>query len=392
MSNSTGLPVALTGSFGSGVGSGLHLEVSDGPPNEIGYVLVGTEATAGVVVSQGLNCLIGSSSASVYRYNITGTVWNSTGVFDNAGVLQNMAGTSILGTGFDVPDQIPSLIPSNILLGDTWHFQVWYRDTAVQSNHSNFSNGLSVTFGGTQPIAGMVPIASGSFSMGSAAAGGSPYFGDSSSQPVHTVTISQDFWMGETEVTQAEYQALMGVNPSFYLGVDLPVETVTWYDARAYCTALTAQEDALGNVPIGFEYRLPTEAEWEYACRAGTTTEFSFGPELYCYDAKIYSSNHDLGSCSSISAVPVASYAPNAWGLYDMHGNAWEWCLDSFTPYSAGAATDPFFTGGTYRIARGGGWRSHSNYARSAFRGNVNPGYLYDSLGFRVVLAPIVTP
>ncbi len=136
----------MTGSFGSGVGSGLHLEVASGVPNEIGYFLAGNEVTSGVVISQGLNCLVGSSTARMYRYNVGGTDALSVGRFDNAGVLQNVVGTSLVGSGFDVPDAIPDTVPIPIMSGDTWHFQVWYRDTAVMSSNSNFSNGLSVTF------------------------------------------------------------------------------------------------------------------------------------------------------------------------------------------------------------------------------------------------------
>ncbi len=136
----------MTGSFGSGVGSDLHLEVSGGVPNEIGYFLVGNEVTSGVVITEGLNCLIGTSTAQMFRYAVAGTDAISVGRFDGAGLLQNVVGTSLVGSGFDVPDAIPDTVPIPIMSGDTWHFQVWYRDTAVMSSNSNFSNGLSVTF------------------------------------------------------------------------------------------------------------------------------------------------------------------------------------------------------------------------------------------------------
>ncbi|MCP3879883.1 MAG: formylglycine-generating enzyme family protein, partial [Sulfitobacter sp.] len=270
--NSTGQPTTLTGAFGSGVGSDLHLEVTQGVPGELAYFLVGNEATSGVVISNGLNCLIGTGTAQVFRYSVAGGLSNSVGRFGSAGVFQNLVGTSSTGTGFDVPDTIPSAPSTMIMSGDTWHFQVWHRDRAVQTSDSNFSNGLSVTFDYSQPVAGMVSIPAGSFDMGSNAPNAAPYFNDAGQQPVHNVTISEAFWMGEHEVTQAEYQALMGSNPSHLSGPNLPVETVSWNDAVAYCTALTAQEMAAGNLPTGYEYRLPTEAEWEYACRAGTTT------------------------------------------------------------------------------------------------------------------------
>ncbi|MCP3882560.1 MAG: formylglycine-generating enzyme family protein, partial [Sulfitobacter sp.] len=194
-----------------------------------------------------------------------------------------------------------------------------------------------MTFDYSQPVAGMVSIPAGSFDMGSNAASGTPYYNNANQQPVHTVTISQDFWMGEHEVTQAEYQALMGSNPSGFSGPNLPVEQVSWHDARAYCTALTAQEMAAGNLPTGYEYRLPTEAEWEYACRAGTTTEFNVGPDLLCADAHFSYSSHSSSYCGVSSTIDVGSYSANAFGLYDMHGNVYEWCLDSYASYGAGA-------------------------------------------------------
>ncbi len=213
--NSTGMPTTLTGTFGSGVGSGLHLEVTQGVPGELAYFLAGNEATSGVVISNGLNCLVGTSTAQMFRYHVAGGPSNSVGRFDSSGVFQNLVGTSLSGSGFDVPDTIPAFPPITIMIGDTWHFQVWHRDRAVQTSDSNFSNGLSVTFPVPPPvpIAGMMPIPAGSFEMGSDAAAGTPYFGTSDTQPVHSVTISQFFWMGEHEVTQTEYQSLIGTNP-----------------------------------------------------------------------------------------------------------------------------------------------------------------------------------
>jgi len=207
------------------------------------------------------------------------------------------------------------------------------------------------------------------------------------------VTISYPLWMDAKEVTQAQYSALMGTNPSYFGGnPNFPVERVTWFNARAYCAALTAQQAALGTVPAGYEYRLPTEAEWEYACRAGTTTEFNTGASLFCSDARFYYSYHSNSSCGSGPPVSVGSFAPNAWGLYDMHGNVWEWCLDSVANYPAGAVMDPFVSGGPYRVVRGGGWDGVSSNCRSAIRGGGDPGYAAGDVGFRVVLAPVLVP
>ncbi|MEZ6015025.1 MAG: SUMF1/EgtB/PvdO family nonheme iron enzyme [Planctomycetota bacterium] len=278
-----------------------------------------------------------------------------------------------------------------VLPGETWNFQCWYRDAVGGSATSNFSDGLAVLFTATQTVPGMVPIPAGTFLMGSNAPSGPPYFGEYTPDPIRQVTISYPIWMGEHEVTQAEYQALMGSNPSSFPGASHPVETVSWHQARAYCAALTAQQ--AGNLPAGYEYRLPTEAEWEYACRAGTTTEFHYGPALFCNQARFEFSNHSNSSCNAGGGtVPVVSYAANAFGLYDMHGNVQEWCLDSYGPYGSAAVTDPFVTGGPFRIFRGGSWGGDSFFCRSAYRSYSDPNYSLNNVGFRVALAPVLVP
>jgi formylglycine-generating enzyme required for sulfatase activity len=255
------------------------------------------------------------------------------------------------------------------------------------------SQGLAVRR--TAP-AGMVAIAPGTFTMGSNAPGGAPYFDGSNNNLEHSVTISYPFWMAEHEVTQAEYSALMGNNPSLYVGPNRPVERVSWNTARAFCTALTVQETLAGNVPAGYEYRLPTEAEWEYACRAGTTTEFNVGAALLCGDAwfsETYHPTNSIVSCRNLTGtLDVGSYAPNAWGLYDMHGNVWEWCLDSFLNYSAVPVTDPFISGAPGRVHRGGGWSGRSDDCQSARRRSTSPDNAFSYFGFRVVLAPALVP
>jgi len=237
------------------------------------------------------------------------------------------------------------------------------------------------------PPPGMVAIQPGTFQMGSTAF---PQFGHEGA--VHAVTLSRPFWMSAHEVTQADYQALMGSNPSYFVGPERPVDTLTWFDANAYCAALTAQQAQLGNVPPGYEFRLPTEAEWEYCCRAGTTTEWNTGTSLTTAQANfqgvLANSTFQFGQ-----TAPVGSYAPNAWGIYDMHGNVWEWCLDSYSAsYSPLPITDPFVTGTQYRIMRGGSFIAlfSATQCRSAFRYGV-----LDTLtngGIRLVLAPVVVP
>jgi len=275
------------------------------------------------------------------------------------------------------------------------HMQAVNLDPDFTTRIAGVSQGLAVRR--TVP-AGMVAIQPGTFQMGSNAAGGL-YFASPIEGPVHTVTISSPFWMGVHEVTQAEYVSLMGSNPSFFLGPNRPVEDLSWVEARAYCAALTVAETLAGNVPVGYEYRLPTEAEWEYACRAGTTTEFNTGAELFCSDARIRQSWHDLtvdvGFCP-LTALDgtrdVGSYTPNAWGLHDMHGNVEEWCLDVEDRYEAGAVTDPFVTSDDpFKIIRGGSYSSSSPKSRSASRST--GGTLgFRNIGFRVVLAPALVP
>jgi formylglycine-generating enzyme required for sulfatase activity len=247
---------------------------------------------------------------------------------------------------------------------------------AVGNTSSCVATLLVTQAGACQIPSGFVAIQPGTFQMGEIGV----------AEPVHSVTISYPFWMGAKEVTQEEYAALMGSNPSFFQGnASRPVEQVSWSNARSYCAALTAQQAALGLVPLGYEYRLPTEAEWEYACRAGTTTSWNVGNSLSCSQA-----NHN--QCIGVQTSVVGGYAPNAWGLYDMHGNVWEWCLDSYGGYSSGAATDPFATGGLYRVLRGGSWVNNSTLCRSAGRNNDASGNSNNRIGFRVVLAPVLVP
>ena len=162
--------------------------------------------------------------------------------------------------------------------------------------------------------------------------------------PQHLVTISKPFYMGVTEVTQAQYEAVMGTNPSANKGPTNPVEYVTWNDATEFCRKLSERTHRT--------VRLPTEAEWEYACRAGTTTRFSFGDSDRALGDYAWHKGNSAGT-----SHPVGQKKPNAWGLYDMHGNVWEWCADWYGSYPTGPSTDPQgAASGDKRVFRGRTW------------------------------------
>ena len=217
--------------------------------------------------------------------------------------------------------------------------------------------------------------------------------------PQALVTLSQGFWMGKYEVSQGDYLAVIGSNPSYFngdrsgppdndqnYGTDLtrPVEQVSWIDATNFCAHLTTQDRVAGRIPTNLVYRLPTEAEWEYACRAGTTTRFYYGDDPDYMNLASYAWYGDAFGMTH----PGGELLPNAWGLYDMAGNVWEWCRDWYAAYPGGTLTDPQGpVTGTYRVWRGGGWFWVAKYQRSARRSNNLPAYTYDGLGFRVVLA-----
>lgn len=212
----------------------------------------------------------------------------------------------------------------------------------------------------------LILIPAGKLSMGS-------NNGSDDEKPLHEVKITKPFYLGATEVTQAQYQAAMGTNPSEFTGdPNRPVEKVSWDEAVAFCKRLSEKEKVT--------YRLPTEAEWEYACRAGSESKYCFGDnEGQLGDYAWYDSN------SGKRTQPVGQKKANAWGLFDMHGNVYEWCADRYGSYASSAATDP--TGaasGSYRVYRGGGWSNSAGYLRSADRFWDTPSRRSSDLGFRV--------
>ena len=204
----------------------------------------------------------------------------------------------------------------------------------------------------------------------------------------HEVTLTQGFWMGVYEVTQAQYEQVMGKNPSEFKGATLPVETVCYKDALAFCKKLS---DLPAEKAAGRKYRLPTEAEWEYCCRAGTSTPFHFGNELNGTQANC-DGNNPYGTTKKgpylEKTSPVGSYPANAWGLYDMHGNVWEWCQDWYGDYPKQSVTDPRGPEvGSICVLRGGGWSFVAAFCRSARRSGFVPSDRISWRGFRLALS-----
>ena len=233
----------------------------------------------------------------------------------------------------------------------------------VEANSGRFTvNGVSFE---------MVRVECGTFRMGATSEQEDEADGDE--KPVHSVTLSS-YYIGKTEVTQTLWQAVMGSNPSYFKGADLPVENVSWNDCQEFIQKL--------NRLTGRNFRLPTEAEWEFACRGGNNSR-----------GYKYSGSNNLGSVawydgnSGNKTHPVGTKAPNELGIYDMSGNVWEWCADWYGDYSSGAQTNPTGPyGGSTRVLRGGSWYGIARYCRSSLRSLNNPSNRNYNLGLRLAL------
>jgi formylglycine-generating enzyme required for sulfatase activity len=228
----------------------------------------------------------------------------------------------------------------------------------------------------------MVYIAPGTFMMGSSVRQAER----DADETRHRVTLTKGFYMGATEVTQGQWATVMGINPSVLQngGDHLPVDNISWNAVQEFVRRLNAEEGTTG-------YRLPTEAEWEYAARAGTTTPFAFG-DCLAADQANHNGNYPLKGCAKglwrQKTVAVGSFSPNAWGLHDMHGNVWEWCQDWYGKYPTGAVTDPKGpTAGEYRVVRGGSWGSFARGCRSANRYSGVPAFRSNVLGLRLCMS-----
>jgi len=309
--------------------------------------------------------------------------------------------TGAVGTVYSI-QYATDLTPSNVVWVDRTLLQaksggdVW-TDPSAPTPGQRFYRAVSVP---APADTSLVFIQPGTFTMGSPTNEAERFFNETQ----HTVTISRGFWIGKYEVTQGEYLSVVGSNPSQHASAngysdDLtrPVETVSWNDATNYCALRTQQERAGGLIPANYAYRLPTESEWEYACRAGTTTAFYLGSSLHSGQANFLGQGEydaSLGSFDNPSGIylgettPIGNYAANDWGLHDMIGNVWEWCQDWYRDDPGGNAVDPQGPAtGSYRVFRGGGWENTGQLCRSATRNYWLPGTRDRSLGFRVVLA-----
>ena len=261
-----------------------------------------------------------------------------------------------------------------------------------QSSEQQATSSASVTENAKNPVIGeewtvlglsleMKWIPVGSFKMGSP---NHEVDRDEDEGVLREVTITHGFWLGVTEVTQGQWKAIMGSTPSHFPFSDRrPVEMVAWSDAMRFCEKLNSEHGS--RLPEGYRFTLPTEAEWEYACRAGTTTRFFCGDdhdELVLHDYAWY---HQEGGASTKT---VATKEPNPWGLFDMHGNVYEWVFDWYGMYPVGNSTDPQGpTSGSVRIARGGSWYNTNVKCRSANRERNNTDGKYNEVGFRIAIA-----
>ena len=232
---------------------------------------------------------------------------------------------------------------------------------------ASYSNG-TLTVNGIKY--NMVWVDGGTFRMGATSEQGSEI---SDEKPVHSVTLS-GYYIGKTEVTQALWQAVMGSNPSYFEGDDLPVEQVSWDDCQEFIRKL--------NSLTGQNFRLPTEAEWEFACRGGNNSRgYKYSGSNYIDNVAWYDGN------SGGKTHPVATKSPNELGIYDMSGNVWEWCADWYGDYSSGRQTNPKGPyDGSSRVGRGGSWIINARGCRSSNRNNGNPTYRNDGLGLRLAL------
>jgi len=270
---------------------------------------------------------------------------------------------------------------TNIVMGNS---PCYFFDTSAVGMGSRFYRVLTLGAPGPDPTR-WAWINPGTYIQGSP---DTEYDRSADESPQTQVTFTNGFWIGRFTVTEGEFAAIMGTNFNFLFPSDTnqPMDEITWFDATNYCALLTQQEQVAGRVPAGYVYRLPTEADWEYAVRAGTTMRFPFGddhtytllPNYAWFSTNSLGTTHDVGG-----------KFPNPWGLYDTSGNVFEWCADFYGPYSGGSVTNPVGPAtGLDVVMRGGSAYFPGGDCRSAARDYNPPNFSSHGIGFRVVLGP----
>lgn len=310
--------------------------------------------------------LLGNSKSSDGYCSISKVYWDALG---DGSINDSTAGTNVLSWNWFT--QVP--------VGTPGQSRTVIAKAFDKNGLSSAPETLEVRFGLKRPIV-MKNIPAGTFMMGDTSI---IYL-----KPVHQVTLSA-FKLQETEVTQEQYFAVMGTNPSFFSGdLTRPVEMVHFVNAAIFCnklsilSGLTAVYDTFGVVDTSKSgYRLPSEAQWEYACRAGTTSMFWWGNDTVGMGARAWSQYN-----SGNTTQPVATTLANAYGLYDMLGNVWEWCGDTWDKYPNGPQTDPLILNGSYQVFRGGDWSQDSTVLFSADRNYTGSYSAYKGCGFRIAL------
>jgi len=414
-----GAPAVLTAFFANGTGLVMpgNLPITSGKPMVTGPLTTGTTFTLTVTGSGGARATaattVGVGTAlDALDLAITGpaggtgalvNVFGPLGLIASAAASENFTGLSS-GTYAVVPAGVWGTGAQAGQVFQASGGQGWNLGTGTTAQAGvTYASVPSLTFqlpdathpGATVALA-LVTLPAGSFLMGA-------YPGEQDGQdvemPQHTVSLTRSILMAEFPTTQAQWQALMGSNPSTFSVANQgaatddfsrPVEEVSWNDVTAAQTGFLARLNAAtaATRPAGTAFRLPTEAEWEYACRAGTTTRFYWGDDPFysVIDRYAWWSSDASGSTHAVGSLGPDS--ANPFGLFDMNGNVFEWCQDWYGPYAAGTASDPQgAASGTYRVVRGGAWYYGDLYCRSANRSYSGPNDRFPSIGFRVVLA-----
>ena len=213
--------------------------------------------------------------------------------------------------------------------------------------------------------------------------------GRDDNEKLHSVSVEKGFYIDQFELKQRAWKIVMNGNPSFWKDDDLPIESVSWIDAMEFCNRLTILERDKKRLPLDWSFTLPTEAQWEYACRAGSNSAFNCGDELSSDEANIDGSIQYGASRigrKSFGTIKCGSFNPNKFGLYDMHGNVWEWCRDWYAKDNLKYTNGSIPEKGLYKVKRGGSWFNGAHSVRSAKRFYSSNKYKNQTLGFRIVL------